>query len=156
MHHGDPVGERQELVEILRDQHHAGAAPARLEQAAVHLGRRADVEAAGRLVRPGSRAGSRSSTRARITFCMLPPERRRIGASGAGQRMSIGRDRLPGPLAHPLAAQEAAGAAPRASPRVSSDQVLGDGQRADDAIAVAVLRDAGDAGGESWPAATAS
>ena len=75
---------------------------------------------------------------------MLPPESRRIGASGPGQRTSIGRDALPGPL--PDRAERAGSRrAGRRVARVLQDEVLGDRQRADDALAVPVLRNAPDA-----------
>ena len=44
----------------------------------------------------------------------------------------------------------------RVEPRVSKRQVLGNRQRADDALVVPVLRNAADAGAAQWPAATAS
>ena len=86
-HHGDAVGQREQFVEVLRDEHDRDAALARLEQAPMHLGGRADIEAAGRLVRQ-HHARARSNTRARITFWMLPPDSSRIAASGPGQRTS--------------------------------------------------------------------
>ena len=77
--------EREQLVEIFRDEHDRRAARrARVEQAAVHIGGRADVEAARRLVREHEARVPSGGRAPRITFCMLPPERRRIGASGRG------------------------------------------------------------------------
>ena len=48
VHHGDPVGEREDLVEVLGDQQHADAVRRRLAQVAVHGLDRGDVEAARR------------------------------------------------------------------------------------------------------------
>ena len=47
--HGDAVGERQHLVEIIGDEEHAGAALARLKQMLMHIGDRTDIQAARRL-----------------------------------------------------------------------------------------------------------
>ena len=67
------------------------AAPAsqRGEQLLVHVGDRADVEAPGRLVRDDQRrhgvavVAAPVSARPRISFCMLPPDSERAGASAA-------------------------------------------------------------------------
>ena len=48
VHDEDPVVERQDLVQVLADQQHGGAALGRLEQERVHLLDRRDVEAARR------------------------------------------------------------------------------------------------------------
>ncbi len=51
MHHGDPVAQRQHLVEVVGDQQHRRARIARRDQLLLHVGDRADVQAPGRLVR---------------------------------------------------------------------------------------------------------
>ena len=48
--HQHPVGQREDLVQLERDQQHADARVARLDQARLHQRRGADVDPAGRLV----------------------------------------------------------------------------------------------------------
>ena len=43
-HHHDPVGQLQQLVEILADQQHGGAAVARLHDLGMDLGHRREIE----------------------------------------------------------------------------------------------------------------
>ena len=94
MHHGDAVAERQHLVEVVGDQQHRGAGVARGDQLLLHVGDGADVEAPGRLVgddeprRRRARRRGASSARPRISFCMLPPESERAGASRPPPRTS--------------------------------------------------------------------
>src|SRR3954470_22185689 len=50
MYHRDPVAKPQQLVQVFRDQDDAGAAPPRVQEAAMDERDGADVQAAGRLV----------------------------------------------------------------------------------------------------------
>ena len=131
--HGDAVGERQQLVEVLGDEEDAGAAFARGEEPAMDLGLRADVEAAGRLVgedqpRACGRARGRGSASG---YC------RRRGAAparpvpGSGRRSRGSRSWRAARIA----------AKRRKPPRWKSRlaellerDVLGDGHRADHAV----------------------
>ena len=78
----DPVGEREDLLELERDEQDAAALVALLDEAPVHELDRADVEAARRLGGDQHR-GLRSISRASTTFCWLPPERPPAGVCGA-------------------------------------------------------------------------
>ncbi len=81
---------------------------------------------------------------------MLPPERRRIGASGPGQRMSKAA-MAPRPAPDPVEAQKAGALDAWGEPRVSRVRFSATEQRADDAVAVPILRDARDAGRRQGP-----
>ena len=83
----DHVGQREDLVQIFGDQQHRRAAVAGRQQLAVHIGHRADIEAAHRLVGQDDLRVA-SSTRPRISFCMLPPDssRMRVSAPGSARR----------------------------------------------------------------------
>ena len=138
--------EREELVEVLRDQQDAGAALARLEEPAVHLGRaptsRPRVGWLARISR-GSRvehagedqlldvaAGEQADRRVRaraadVVGARSPPRRAaRDGARSAGSRRA-GRS---------------------GAPSVSRARFSATDSDADDAVVVAILRDARDAG----------
>ena len=47
----DAIGQKQDLVEIVADQHDGGAPVARRQQTSMHGGAGADIEAAARTVR---------------------------------------------------------------------------------------------------------
>ena len=57
--HGDPVGQLEELVEVLGDQQHAGAGRPLLEQQLLGPSGGGDVEAPARVGRHDERAASR-------------------------------------------------------------------------------------------------
>ena len=78
----NPVGEREDLLQLERDEEHAASLVALGDQPPVDELDRADVEAARRL---GGDQHARVAviSRARITFCWLPPERARRRACGA-------------------------------------------------------------------------
>ena len=80
VHHVDPVGQRQDLVELLGDQEDRGAGGAARRGAAVDRLDGADVQAARRLD-GDDQAGSDSISRARIRRWRLPPESRRASVS---------------------------------------------------------------------------
>ena len=83
VHHGDPVGEREDLVEVLADQQHGDAVGGGVAQVRVDGLDRADVEPARR--RGGDdQARLAVNSRASTTFCRLPPESCRACASGPG------------------------------------------------------------------------
>ena len=82
----DPVGDADQLVEVLRHQEHAAAGLAQRAQLSVDVLAGADVQTAVGC-EATSTVGSRSMARASRTFCMLPPDSDRIGSAGAA-RMS--------------------------------------------------------------------
>ena len=145
VHHGDAVGRARGSR---RGPRRSAATPAprapRVEQAAVHVGDGADVEAPRRLVGEDER-GSRARGRApRISFCMLPPESRRIGRVGAGAaHVVVADDRRLGQARADAPAQEAAalnGGVARASRGRAFSAI---GSSPIDAIAMAVFRECG-------------
>jgi hypothetical protein len=69
----DPVGEREDLLELERDEQDRAALVALLDEAAVDELDRADVEAARRL-RGDQHLRVAAISRASTTFCWLPPE----------------------------------------------------------------------------------
>ena len=115
--------------------------------AAVHVGDRADVEAPGRLVGKQDARGRRGpSARPRISFCMLPPDSRRMR-------------RRPGPAAHVegvddrssacvrigIAPQEAAALERRPAIASRATRFSAIAMSPTDAVVVPVLRNARDA-----------
>ncbi len=79
----DAVGDGEDLVQVLGDEQDGSAPVSCGDEAALHIGHRADVEAACRLVgEDQDRIGVERAPR--ISFCMLPPDRSRMRASGEG------------------------------------------------------------------------
>ena len=50
LHHGDAVGQREDLVQVFADEQQRGALRAGIEELLMHVRDRADIEAPGRLV----------------------------------------------------------------------------------------------------------
>ena len=86
----DPVGEREDLVELERDEQDRPALVALRDDPPVQVLDRADVEPA-RGLRGDSTFGSRAISRATTTFCWLPPESPPARVSGPPPRTSNSR-----------------------------------------------------------------
>ena len=97
IHHGDAVGEREQLLEVLADEEHAAAARAQIEEQAVDELGGADVDAARRLRRRGAasgrarargRAAPSAGCRRRACRCAPPDPRRGCRNAPSGRRRS--------------------------------------------------------------------
>ena len=140
----DPVGQVEHLVELGGHEQHGGALVAHLDDAAVDELDRADVEAPRGLGHDQERRRRRCSSRAMITFCWLPPERLSTGTSGAGGAdvealHELERLAVDGGLVAEAAAGEGL------PPEAVEHEVVGDAERPDEAVLVAVLGHVGHA-----------
>ena len=86
--HRDAVAEREDLVQVLRDHDHRRAIVGQIDQRLVDRGRRAGIDAPGRLRRPPARFGLCFTSRPTMNFCRLPPDSERASAAGPVVRTS--------------------------------------------------------------------
>ena len=144
MHHRDPVGQAQQLVQVFGDQHDRGAAPPRVEQAGVHEGDRTHVEPPGRLV--GQQQPRRQLQHAAEQQLLDVPARQQADAlARALAAYVVGGDSSPACSAR---RRGAGSPALEGRPAIGLErQILGDRHVADHAVAQPILRDAADAGG---------
>jgi hypothetical protein len=147
--HGDAVGKAHEFVEVLGNQDDAGAAVAGGQEAFVNVGGGADVEAARRL-------GGEHDLR----FGFQSPGEHDLLDIAAGQQPRravlalaadvIGLDQLSGMGAHGGEAQQAEALVLRLADGLYG-KVFRNAHGADDAVMVAVFRDAGEADVDHLP-----
>ena len=108
VHHGDPVGQRQHLVEVLADQEHRDLPRRGLAQVAVHGLDRADVEAARR--RRGHEHPRLARELAREHDLLQVPARELAGRrERAGRLHVVAADHLDGAVANAPEAEERPG-----------------------------------------------
>ena len=84
VHDGDAVGQLEQLVEVLADQQHAGAAGPAFEQQLLGAPGGGDVEAAARVGGDHQRRRRRRCARTSMTRWMLPPDSEASGAVAVG------------------------------------------------------------------------
>ena len=105
--HRDAVADEEDLVEVLRDDHHRRAVLGHFGQRAMDRRRRAGVDAPGRLIdRPASTAICMISRPTR-NFCRLPPDSERACGLRAGGAHVEALDDLAGEFERPAAPHEA-------------------------------------------------
>ena len=121
----------------------ADAVVALVNQNVAHIFGRADVQTARR-IGGDDHLGMLEISRARITFCRLPPLSLRDGVSGPGVEMSNSFDQFNGALAHRLAIHEEASADWRPSIRFQG-HIFGNGEIGRAAHGAAIFRHIGDA-----------
>ncbi len=135
VHHRDPVGQRLDLLQFGGDDQHGGAAVAFGDDALVQELDGADVDAAGRLT--GQQQRQRAGQLAGEHHLLLVAARQRLHRLGVGAGTDVELlDPLLGVLRDPAQLQQAAA---RVRVEVVEDEVLGDGELADEAVAVPVL-----------------
>ena len=148
VHHGDAVGEREHLVQVLADQQHGAAGGRRVQQLLVHIGHGADVQAPGRLAgddQPRRAAGQRAPED-QLLHVAADSARAGVSSPPASVPRTSKRSTMPAACARAAARRTMPARAKRRAGIALEHSVLPQRQVADRADRVPVLRDAGHAG----------
>ena len=153
IHDHDPVGEGGHLVELGRDDHHGHAGVAGLDDPLVDELDRADIDAAGRLRRDEQRQVAAELARQHDLLLVAARERAHRGADARAAHVELAELLLREFVQRPPL--QIPGLDERLAARAVEHEVLGDRERPDETVFVAVLGDEADALVEDPPHAPA-